>query len=130
MNDEKDNKWYRASLEAEESGPFCRMLYVDRGLKTSVNVSNIYRLEMLSVALSRYPAQAIRLRMFDIPEITDYLLSRMRVLLKPGLTAMVSRIMKYYHKNHEITRLCIQLYANPDANYITFYSVILCDNVL
>lgn len=89
VNDEKDNKWYRASLEAEESGPFCRMLYVDRGLKTSVNVSNIYRLEMLSVALSRYPAQAIRLRMFDIPEITDYLLSRMRVLLKPGLTAMV-----------------------------------------
>lgn len=90
VNDEKDNKWYRASLEAEQSGPFCRMLYVDRGIQKLVNVQNIYQLEMLSVALSRYPAQAIRMRMFDIPEITDYLLSRMRVLLKTGLTAMVS----------------------------------------
>lgn len=89
VQDDKDNKWYRASLEVEESGPFCRMLYVDRGLKKSVNVSNIYRLESLSVALSRYPTQAVRMRMFDIPDITDYLLSRMRVLLKPGLTAMV-----------------------------------------
>ncbi|XP_019536103.2 tudor domain-containing protein 7A isoform X2 [Aedes albopictus] len=89
VNDEKDNKWYRASLEAEQSGPFCRMLYVDRGIQKLVNVQNIYQLEMLSVALSRYPAQAIRMRMFDIPEITDYLLSRMRVLLKTGLTAMV-----------------------------------------
>ncbi|XP_062565094.1 tudor domain-containing protein 7 isoform X2 [Armigeres subalbatus] len=89
VQDEKDNKWYRASLKAEESGSHCRMLYVDIGFETSVNVSNVYRLEMLSVALSRYPAQAIRMRMFDIPSVTDYLLSRMRVLLKTGLTAMV-----------------------------------------
>ncbi|XP_065092064.1 tudor domain-containing protein 7 [Ochlerotatus camptorhynchus] len=89
VQDEKDKRWYRASLEAEESGPFCRMLYVDIGAKKSVNVSNIYRLETLSVALSRYPTQAVRMKMFDIPDVTDYLLSRMRVLLKTGLTAMV-----------------------------------------
>lgn len=89
VQDEKDNKWYRASLEVDESSTQCRMLFVDTGCQKSVNVSNVYRLEMLSVALSRYPAQAIRMRMFDIPVVTDYLLSRMRVLLKTGLTAMV-----------------------------------------
>lgn len=93
VQDEKDKRWYRASLEAEESGPLCRMMYVDMGTKKAVNVSNIYRLETLSVALSRYPAQAVRMKMFDIPDVTDYLLSRMRVLLKTGLTAMVSKLI-------------------------------------
>ncbi|XP_055625741.1 tudor domain-containing protein 7B [Toxorhynchites rutilus septentrionalis] len=89
VQDESDNKWYRASLIAEESGPFCRVLLVDVGVRKLVNISNIYRLETLSVALSRYPPQNIRMKMFDLPEINDYILGRLRALLTPGQTAMV-----------------------------------------
>ncbi|XP_055593451.1 tudor domain-containing protein 7 isoform X2 [Uranotaenia lowii] len=89
VQDERDKKWYRASLIAEEGTTVCKMFYVDMGIKQSVNLSNVYRLEMLSVALSRYPAQAILVKMFDIPDVNDYLLSRLRALLKTGLIAMV-----------------------------------------
>ncbi|XP_058834964.1 tudor domain-containing protein 7A isoform X2 [Topomyia yanbarensis] len=109
VQDSKDMKWYRASLLAEESGSICRMLFVDTGVKKSVNVSNVYQLETLSVALSRYPPQAIRMKMFDIPEINDLLLSRLRALLKPGLTAMV-KVVAY----STIPLVKVYMHAEPN----------------
>ncbi|XP_055535044.1 tudor domain-containing protein 7B [Wyeomyia smithii] len=89
VQNEADKKWYRASFIAETSSSLCKMLFVDTGLKENVAINNIYRLETLSVALNRYPAQAIQMRMFNMEEMNDYLLCRLRALLKPGLTAMV-----------------------------------------
>ncbi|XP_058064862.1 uncharacterized protein LOC131214511, partial [Anopheles bellator] len=88
VQDETDGKWYRAELEAEESGPSCRMLYVDVGCRRRTNVSNIYRLEMLSLALSRYPPQAIRMRMFGLDLSEPQVLARLRALLKPAMRAI------------------------------------------
>ncbi|XP_058458121.1 tudor domain-containing protein 7A isoform X2 [Malaya genurostris] len=89
VQDSNDLKWYRAALTSKESDSTCKMLFVDTGIEKSINVTNVFQLATLSVALSRYPPQAIRMKMFDIPEIGDFLLSRLRALLKPGLTAMV-----------------------------------------
>ncbi|XP_052870503.1 tudor domain-containing protein 7B-like [Anopheles cruzii] len=88
VQDETDGKWYRAELEAEEAGPSCRMRYVDVGCRRCTNVSNIYRLEMLSLALSRYPPQAIRMRMFGLDLTEPQVLPRLRALLKPAMRAV------------------------------------------
>uniref|UniRef100_A0A182P5C8 Tudor domain-containing protein 7 n=1 Tax=Anopheles epiroticus TaxID=199890 RepID=A0A182P5C8_9DIPT len=89
VQDETDSKWYRAVLDAEESGPFCRMLYVDIGCRRRANVHNIYRLDSLSLGLRSYPPQAIRMRMFELPGCNDpQVLSRLRAFLKPAVPAM------------------------------------------
>ncbi|XP_058116816.1 tudor domain-containing protein 7A isoform X2 [Anopheles coustani] len=89
VQDETDGKWYRAALDAKESGPNCRMLYVDVGCRRRVNVANIYRLEMISLALNRYPAQAIRMRMFELPDCSEpQVLARLRAFLRPAMSAM------------------------------------------
>uniref|UniRef100_A0A182SY63 Tudor domain-containing protein n=1 Tax=Anopheles maculatus TaxID=74869 RepID=A0A182SY63_9DIPT len=89
VQDETDGKWYRAVLEAEESGPFCRMLYVDIGCRKRANVQNIYRLDSLSLGLRSYPPQAIRMRMFELPSCAEpQVLARLRAFLKPAVPAM------------------------------------------
>ncbi|ETN63108.1 hypothetical protein AND_005180 [Anopheles darlingi] len=89
VQDDSDGKWYRAALDGEESGPYCRMLYVDVGCRRRTNVSKIYRLEQLSLALSRYPPQALRMRMFDLPDCSEQsVVARLRALLKPAMRAM------------------------------------------
>uniref|UniRef100_A0A1Q3F7N2 Putative tudor domain-containing protein 7 n=1 Tax=Culex tarsalis TaxID=7177 RepID=A0A1Q3F7N2_CULTA len=89
VRDEEDHKYYRAVKESKEVGSSVSVLYIDYGVRKTVQAANLYRLQTLSVALSRYPAQAIRTKLFDLPEVNEYLLSRLRALLKPGLTAMV-----------------------------------------
>uniref|UniRef100_A0A182M524 Tudor domain-containing protein 7 n=1 Tax=Anopheles culicifacies TaxID=139723 RepID=A0A182M524_9DIPT len=89
VQDETDSKWYRAVLDAEESGPFCRMLYVDIGCRRRANVQNIYRLDRLSLGLRSYPPQAIRMRMFELPGCGEpQILARLRAFLKPAVPAM------------------------------------------
>lgn len=88
VRDEDDQKFYRAVVkEGKESS--VSVLYVDYGIRKTVKTANLYRLQTLSAALSRYPAQAIKTKLFDLPEVNEYLLSRLRALLKPGITAMV-----------------------------------------
>ncbi|XP_050080020.1 uncharacterized protein LOC126567776 [Anopheles maculipalpis] len=89
VQDETDSKWYRAVLDAEESGPYCRMLYVDIGCRRRANVQNIYRLDSLSLGLRSYPPQAIRMRMFELPSCSEpQVLARLRAFLKPAVPAM------------------------------------------
>ncbi|XP_061512893.1 uncharacterized protein LOC1270837 [Anopheles gambiae] len=89
VQDETDGKWYRAVREAEESGPYCRMHYVDIGCRRRANVQNIYRLDSLSLGLRSYPPQAIRMRMYELPGCADpQVLSRLRAFLKPAVPAM------------------------------------------
>uniref|UniRef100_A0A182QFJ7 Tudor domain-containing protein 7 n=1 Tax=Anopheles farauti TaxID=69004 RepID=A0A182QFJ7_9DIPT len=90
VQDETDGKWYRAALDAEESGPYCRMLYVDIGCRRRANVQNIYRLDSLSLGLRSYPPQAIRMRMFELPNCGSdpQVLARLRAFLKPAVPAM------------------------------------------
>uniref|UniRef100_A0A182JIM9 Tudor domain-containing protein 7 n=1 Tax=Anopheles atroparvus TaxID=41427 RepID=A0A182JIM9_ANOAO len=89
VQDETDAKWYRAALDAKESGPYCRMLYVDVGCRRRANVSNLYRLEMISLALNHYPPQAIRMRMFELPGCDNpQVLARLRAFLRPAMPAM------------------------------------------
>uniref|UniRef100_A0A182YAV2 Tudor domain-containing protein 7 n=1 Tax=Anopheles stephensi TaxID=30069 RepID=A0A182YAV2_ANOST len=89
VQDETDGKWYRAVLDAEESGPYCRMLYVDVGCRRRANVQHIYRLDSLSLGLRSYPPQAIRMRMFELPGCGEpQVLARLRAFLKPAVPAM------------------------------------------
>uniref|UniRef100_A0A182NSX1 Tudor domain-containing protein 7 n=1 Tax=Anopheles dirus TaxID=7168 RepID=A0A182NSX1_9DIPT len=90
VQDETDGKWYRAALDSEESGPYCRMLYVDIGYRRRANVQNIYRLDSLSLGLRSYPPQAIRMRMFELPNCGSdpQILARLRAFLKPAVPAM------------------------------------------
>ncbi|EDS31072.1 conserved hypothetical protein [Culex quinquefasciatus] len=111
VRDEEDHKYYRAAKESKGAGSTVSVLYIDYGIRKTVQSVNLYRLQALSAALSRYPAQAIRTKLFDLPEMNEYLLSRLRALLKPGETAMVKvaamssvvplvKVHMHYGENH------------------------------
>ncbi|CAD7012547.1 unnamed protein product [Ceratitis capitata] len=88
-----DTQWYRGALtetpsyrvEDEEFDIF----YVDHGITRRTHISKIFRLESLSTALSKFPRQAIRARLHNIPPITKSIVGRMRALLPANCAAFV-----------------------------------------
>ncbi|XP_011179383.2 uncharacterized protein LOC105210260 [Zeugodacus cucurbitae] len=86
-------QWYRGALadmpnyrvEDEEFDIF----YVDYGITRRTHISNIFRLESLSTALSKFPRQAIRARLHNIPPISKSIVGRMRALLPANCAAFV-----------------------------------------
>lgn len=133
VRDQEDQKYYRAIVkEGKESS--VTVLYVDYGIRKKVQVANLYRLQTLSAALSRYPAQAIKIKLFDLPEVNEYLLSRLRALLKPGLTAMVKvaalsvlplvKIYLHYGPNNILVCLNDSIRAEME---LEINSEIICD---
>lgn len=54
-----------------------------------VDRKNIYRLELLSKALSTYPKQAILLKLNGIQDFSARIISRLRGLLCPTATVLV-----------------------------------------
>jgi hypothetical protein len=65
------------------------MLFIDYGITRTIDISKIYRLHSLSVALCRFPGQAFKIRLAPIPVLTSSLLERLRGLLPPNRTALV-----------------------------------------
>ncbi|XP_030375703.1 tudor domain-containing protein 7 isoform X2 [Scaptodrosophila lebanonensis] len=57
--------------------------YVDDGRMRKTHLSNIYRLEALNRALASYPAQALRVRLHDVPPIDNQMVGRLRGLMSP-----------------------------------------------
>lgn len=66
------------------------MYYVDYGITKSTNVTKIFLLDSLSMALSKFPAQAIKVRLHNIPDITANIVGRIRGLLPNDCEALVS----------------------------------------
>ncbi|XP_061390979.1 tudor domain-containing protein 7B [Musca vetustissima] len=95
-DDANDVKWYRGSvvdvknIKADSSNYL--MYYVDQGITKSVDMSKIFLLESLSLALSKFPEQAVKVRLHNIPEISKNIVGRIRGLLPKDcevLTKMV-----------------------------------------
>lgn len=94
-----ETQWYRGALtdipnyrvEDEEFD----ILYVDYGITRRTHISNIFRLESLSTALNKFPRQAIRARLHNIPPITQSIVGRMRALLPSNCAAFVSKLLRF-----------------------------------
>lgn len=91
--DANDVKWYRGSVVGaktikEDSNNY-PMYYVDKGITKSVDISKIFLLESLSLALSKFPEQAIKVRLHNIPEISKHIVGRIRGLLPKDCEVLV-----------------------------------------
>lgn len=86
IQDPNDLKWYRAVILPRKSNDDTMELckYVDYGMTKIVPRENIYRLDQLSVALSKYPHQAILVRLHDVTNYNATIISRLRGLLSAG----------------------------------------------
>lgn len=83
VRDQDDSKWYRAAILANHSAnaksETCQ--YVDFGTIKQVARDEIYRLDLLSTALNKYPHQAIHVRLYGIDSYNEKLIARLRGLL-------------------------------------------------
>uniref|UniRef100_A0A1A9UVJ1 HTH OST-type domain-containing protein n=1 Tax=Glossina austeni TaxID=7395 RepID=A0A1A9UVJ1_GLOAU len=86
-------KWYRGALiDSTHCLPddgYYNVCYVDYGIVRRTNMSKIFLLESLSVALSKFPAQAIKVRLHNIPTIANKIVARIRGLLPINCEALV-----------------------------------------
>lgn len=94
--DPKRKKWYRARLVAGRADT-CKMNYVDFGLTDDVDKVNIYRLDKISIALSLYPAQSIKVCLAGV-KMTEDVRKQLRALLPGNKEAFVS-IQLFMNKN-------------------------------
>lgn len=86
-------QWYRGMLTAKPKSPeeeVFDVYYVDDGRLRKTHISNIYRLEANNLALASYPAQALRVRLHDVPPIDNQMVGRLRGLLSPQTPVLVS----------------------------------------
>ncbi|XP_055386753.1 tudor domain-containing protein 7-like [Condylostylus longicornis] len=92
IHDKDDNRWYRGCLaedKIENQDNVFKMYYVDYGFTKRINISNIFRLESLSAALSRYPRQGLKAKMYNLPPLNEFVLGRLKALLPPDSLAIV-----------------------------------------
>jgi Tudor domain len=87
--DAKLKNWFRARLERLMDGNAQMMHYVDHGYKAMVNVSDIYRLDKVSMVLFFYPPQVLKFGLFNV-QITGDVKKRLLALLPSGRQALVS----------------------------------------
>ncbi|XP_032591411.1 uncharacterized protein LOC6560700 isoform X2 [Drosophila grimshawi] len=89
-------KWYRGMLTSKPKSPeeeVFEVYYVDDGRLRKTHISNIYRLEANNLALASFPAQALRVRLHDVPPIDNQMVGRLRGLLSPQ-TPVLLKIME------------------------------------
>lgn len=85
------NSWYRAIIKdvgatSDEYSMFC----VDYGMSLTVNKKNMWRLDQYGVALSRYPYQAIQIKLYEVPVPTEESIWKLKELISPGMKLSVS----------------------------------------
>ncbi|XP_055857184.1 tudor domain-containing protein 7 [Episyrphus balteatus] len=91
--DKTNNQWYRGvlanatnkHLDEDEFDIF----YIDYGMTKKTHISNMFQLESLSTALSKFPRQGIKARLDNIPPTTSAIIARMRGLLPADSRALV-----------------------------------------
>ncbi|XP_030245004.1 uncharacterized protein LOC115564607 isoform X2 [Drosophila navojoa] len=89
-------QWHRGMLTAKPKSPeeeVFDVYYVDDGRLRKTHISNIYRLEANNLALAAYPAQALRVRLHDVPPIDNQMVGRLRGLLSPQ-TPVLLKVME------------------------------------
>ncbi|EDW61022.2 tudor domain-containing protein 7B isoform X2 [Drosophila virilis] len=89
-------QWYRGMLTAKPKSPeeeVFDVYYVDDGRLRKTHISNIYRLEANNLALASYPAQALRVRLHDVPPIDNQMVGLLRRLLSPQ-TPVLLKVME------------------------------------
>lgn len=111
-------KWYRVLILEKEPAlgndiELCK--YVDYGMTKPVDRKNIYRLELLSKALSTYPKQAILLKLNDIYDFNSRIISRLRGLLCPTATVLV-QIAGSASQSIPLVNICKRLENNILCN--------------
>lgn len=81
--DDSEHKWYRAAIlpTPNSNGKTESCKYVDFGMTKMVSREHIYRLDMLSTALSKYPHQAIHARLNETKTFNARIVARLRGLL-------------------------------------------------
>lgn len=86
--DKAEQQWYRATVQwdrnANKSNQMEICKCVDYGYEKSVEWANIYRLDVLSAALNKYPGQAIAMKLHDIHKVNMSVVGRLRGLLLPN----------------------------------------------
>lgn len=90
VRDAETNKWYRALLKVRHPQTSQHiMLCLDTGFCLRVDEKDVYHLDPLSTALSRYPAMALRIEMYNIPKFSPQVVARLKGLLQPGSSGLV-----------------------------------------
>lgn len=128
--DEDSNKSYRVTINRyiEQTDEY-ELFFVDYGFMKTVKNKRMLRLDSLSSALHRFPRQAISFRLLGL-SVTGNLVARLRGLLKPGTSAIVSFFRLFFcrfirrwviifvlfpDKNDaEIRFICVSLHANGE----------------
>ncbi|XP_034479755.1 uncharacterized protein LOC117785685 isoform X2 [Drosophila innubila] len=89
-------QWYRGMLTTKPKSPeeeVFDVYYVDDGRLRKTHISNIYRLEANNLALASFPAQALRVRLHDVPPIDNQMVARLRGRLSPK-TPVLLKVME------------------------------------
>lgn len=74
--------WFRATVaEKRPLNKEHKMMCIDFGCSKVVADRDIYLIEPLSMALSKYPPLAVKCRLFNIPPVTENVVARMKGLL-------------------------------------------------
>ncbi|XP_055382832.1 tudor domain-containing protein 7B-like [Condylostylus longicornis] len=98
-----EGKWYRGSLVdidvKNRNAKEFKIFYVDYGLTKQVNISNIFSLESLSTALNRYPRQAIKTKMYNMPPSNEFVLNKLKSMLPDNSLAIVKSVVNEFNLN-------------------------------
>lgn len=93
IHDAEENRWARGSLINIESNVVHSrsfdVFFVDYGCIKNINMEKIFRLSSLSAALNKFPKQALKVRLNNLPPINDYIIALLRALLPLGSPAIV-----------------------------------------
>lgn len=89
VRDSKTKKLFRARLEKLLEGDAQMMYFIDHGFKTMVKMTDIYRLDKLSIVLFSYPPQVLKFGLFNV-QLTGDIKKRLLALLPSGRQALVS----------------------------------------
>lgn len=88
----RNGPWIRAALNSPPNGEsdIYDMFYVDYGSTAKIHISDIFRLGSLSAALSKYPFQALKVKLANIPAVTPSILEKIKNILPKNTSAIVS----------------------------------------
>lgn len=94
--DQLSNQWYRATLEEkiQSRDSQHKMNCIDYGFSKAIGNADIYNLEPLSLALSKFPALAIKCRLYGLSSINHQVVARIKGLLPSDSAALVKTIVQ------------------------------------
>lgn len=107
-------KWYRAVLDERRPHKDHKMVCIDYGFPKVVTESEIYDIEPLSIALTKYPALAVKCRLYGLAQTNDSVIARMRGLLISDTVTLAKVIGQASVVPH------VNMYKRLETNNIMF----------